>query len=207
MGAEFVRSLEQAVVLISELSEAFPEIASGTRGVLLGRFPYALYYQPDLDVIDVIQTRNRMTEAVSGTTQQTPWHLWLVGVLGVLWNSVGALDYFMTQTRNESYMGSFAPEQLESLYGLPAWLVGLWALAVWGGVLGALLVLLRKSLAVPVLLVSLLAMTATAIHNTLSTDGLYATGGTAPGFVLLIFFVALGLWLYARAMGERGVMV
>ena len=34
----------------------------------------------------------------------TPWHLWLVGVLATIWNSGGAVDYTMTQTRNESYM-------------------------------------------------------------------------------------------------------
>ena len=148
-----------------------------------------------------------MKADASPTAQRTPWHLWLVGVLGLLWNSVGVLDYLMTQTQNDSYMGQFTPEQLESLYGFPTWLVGLWALAVWGGVLGALLVLLRKRLAAPVLLASLMAMTITAIHNLLSANGLYATAGTGLAFVLLIFVVALGLWLYSRAMGERGVLV
>jgi hypothetical protein len=139
--------------------------------------------------------------------QRAPWHLWLVGILGLLWNSVGAFDYFMTQTRNETYMDRLTAEQLEVLNGFPAWLVASWALAVWGGVLGALLLLLRKRLAVPVLLVSLLAMMVTAIHNFLSAAGMYETAGTGPGFVLLIFAIALGLWLYARAMSQRGVLV
>ena len=103
-------------------------------------------------------------------------------------------------------MRQFTPEQVGSLYALPTWLVAFWVLAVWGGVLGAVLVLLRKSFAVSVLLVSLLAMSVTAIHNFFSANGLYATGGTGLAFVLLIFVVALGLWLYARAMGERGVL-
>ena len=140
-------------------------------------------------------------------SQRAPRHLWLIGTLGLLWNSVGGLDFLMTQTQNDSYMAQFSPEQLESLYGFPMWLVASWALAVWGGVLGALLVLLRKRLAVPVLLVSLSAMSVTAIHNFFSANGLYAAGGTSPAFVLLIFALALGLWLYARAMGERGVLV
>ncbi len=148
-----------------------------------------------------------MKEDASLTPHRAPWHLWLVGILGLLWNSVGAFDHLMTQTQNESYMGQFTPEQLEFFYGFPMWLVAFWALAVWGGVLGALLVLLRKSLAVPVLLVSFLSMIVTAIHNFFFANGLYATGGTGLAFVLLIFVFALGLWLYARAMGERGVLV
>ena len=102
---------------------------------------------------------------------------------------------------------SSLPEQLESLYGFPMWLVAFWALAVWGGVLGTLLVLLRKSVAVPVLMASLLTMSVTAVHNLFSANGLYAAGGTGLAFVLLIFVFALGLWLYSRAMGERGVLV
>jgi len=138
-----------------------------------------------------------MSEDASQPPPRAPWHLWVVGILGLLWNSVGAFDYFMTQTRNESYMDQFSPEQLGSILGFPMWLVVFWALAVWGGVLGALFLLLRKSLAVPVLLVSFLAMTVTAIHNFVAANGLYATGGTGLAFVLLIFVFALGLWLYA----------
>jgi len=137
---------------------------------------------------------------------RAPWHLWLVGILGLLFNSVGALDYLMTQTQNESYMGRFTAEQLEVLYGLPTWLVACWALAVWAGVLGALLLLLRKRLAVPVLLVSLLAMVVTALHNLFAVNGMYETAGTGLGFLLVIFGFAFGLWLYARAMRERGVL-
>lgn len=143
----------------------------------------------------------------AATTRRTPWHLWLVGVLGLLWNSVGAYDYLMTQTRNESYMSQFTPEQLEYFYGFPSWVVAFWAVAVWGGVLGALLLLLRKRLSVPVLLVSFLAVIVTSIHNFLLSNGLEIMGGVGAGFSALIFVVALGLWLYARAMARREVLV
>ncbi len=148
-----------------------------------------------------------MTDDDSPIARRTPWHLWLVGILGLLWNAVGALDFTMTQSRNDAYMGQFTPEQIASLYGFPMWLVAFWGLAVWGGVLGALLLLLRRSLSVPVLLVSLVAMSVTAIHSAFFTGGLYATSGTGPGFVVLIFLVALGLLLYAQAMRQRGVVV
>jgi len=139
--------------------------------------------------------------------RRTPWHLWLVGVLGLLWNSVGAYDYLMTQTRNESYMSRFTPEQLDFFYGFPSWVVAFWALAVWGGMLGALLLLLRRRLSAPVLLVSFLAMIVTSIHNFLLSNGLEVMGSVGAGFSALVFVIALGLWLYARAMAQRGALV
>ena len=54
LGDSFVGSLQQIVDLVSELPEAFPEIAVGLRRALLSRFPYALYYRLDGSVLEVI---------------------------------------------------------------------------------------------------------------------------------------------------------
>jgi len=148
-----------------------------------------------------------MSEEAVTTSGSRPWHLWLVGVLGTLWNLVGAFDYLATQTENESYMSQFTPEQLEFFYGLPTLVVAFWALAVWGGVLGTILLLLKKRLAAPVLLVSFVCMVFTSIHNFGLSNGLDVMGGTGLAFSALIFVFALGFWLYARAMAQRGVLV
>lgn len=145
-------------------------------------------------------------EATTNPPARAPRHLWVVGGLGTLWNAAGAFDYFMTQTRNQDYMNSFTPEQVEYFYGFPAWVVALWAIAVWGGLLGTTLLLLRKRIAAPVLLTSFVAMVITSIHNFLLTNGLEAMGEGGVAFSAMIFVIALGLWLYARAMVLRGVL-
>lgn len=54
LGDEFIQALERAIDLVSELPEAFPEIAVGLRRALLGRFPYAVYYHLNGDFVDII---------------------------------------------------------------------------------------------------------------------------------------------------------
>ena len=54
LGADFVRSLDQVIQLIIAFPEAFPEIAVGHRRALLVRFPYAVYYRVDRDVVDIL---------------------------------------------------------------------------------------------------------------------------------------------------------
>jgi hypothetical protein len=147
-----------------------------------------------------------MSEDAVSTQSGTPWHLWAVGIVGLLWNAFGAYDYLMTQTENAAYMARFTPEQLEYFYGFPTWVVALWAIAVWGGVLGCILLLLRKRLAAPVFLVSLVCMILTSIYNFALSEGLELMGGAAAAFTVVIFLFALGLWLYARAMAQRGVL-
>ena len=136
----------------------------------------------------------------------TPRHLWIVGILALLWNIMGAYDYLMTQTQNEAYMAKFTQEQLDYFYGFPTWAVAAWAIAVWGGVLGAVLLLLRKRLAAPVFLVSWIAMIISTI-NTIMSDGFAMMGGTGPMlFTLAIFVIAGLLWYYARTMAARDVL-
>jgi hypothetical protein len=133
--------------------------------------------------------------------------VWLVGVLALLWNGVGAFDYLMTQTRNASYMSAFTPEQLDYFYGFPAWVVAAWALSVWGGVLGSILLLLRKRWAVPVFGVSLATMVLTSIYNFVLSDGLEVMGG-AGGLIFsaVIFVIAVGLFIYSRRLARTGVL-
>ncbi len=138
---------------------------------------------------------------------RAPWHLWVVGVASLLWNAVGALDYVMTQTRNAEYMSAFTPEQLAFFYGLPAWTVAAWAIGVWGALLGSLLLLFRKGLAIWFFLASLIGVVLTTFQNYVLSNGLEVIGG--PGsvvFTAVIFLVAVALYLYARAMRERGVI-
>jgi len=137
---------------------------------------------------------------------KTPIHLWIVGIVSLLWNMVGAYDYLMTQTKNESYMAQFEQAQLDYFYGFPIWVEATWALAIWGGVLGSILLLVRKSLAVPVFMVSFAAMVITAIYNFGLSNGMEVMGTGGFVFTVVIFFVALGLWLYSRAMRARGVL-
>lgn len=112
----------------------------------------------------------------------------------------------MTETRNESYMSQFTPEQLEYFYGFPGWVVAFWAIAVWGSVLGSVLLLLRARAAAPVFLISFLAMVVTSFHNFFLSEGLEMMGTAGAIFSGFIFLFALALWLYARSMAERGVL-
>jgi ribose/xylose/arabinose/galactoside ABC-type transport system permease subunit len=142
-----------------------------------------------------------MSETLDASVHATPRHLWVVGVIALLWNAVGALDFVMTQTKNEAYMSSFTPEQLEFFYGFPAWVVAAWAVAVWGGVIGSVLLLLRKRFAVQLFLVSLAVMVITTIQNYVLSDGFEIIGDTFTlVFTAAIFLAAVALFLYARAM-------
>ncbi|MEA3079448.1 MAG: hypothetical protein QOF05_856, partial [Sphingomonadales bacterium] len=84
------------------------------------------------------------------TTAQarTPVHLWIVGVLSLLWNCFGCYDYLMTNLKNQAYLAQFTADQLAYFDSLPAWLTAFWALGVWVGLAGSILLLIRHRYAV-----------------------------------------------------------
>src|SRR5512139_3481943 len=90
-----------------------------------------------------------------------PVHLWIVGLLGLLWNGFGCYDYLMTRMRNLDYFRSMmADVDPEAVL---AWIDSFsiyaqfgWGLGVWMGFLGSLLLLMRNRWAVPILGLSLL---------------------------------------------------
>lgn len=99
-------------------------------------------------------------------THKTPWHFWAVGVIAVLWNSFGCYDYFMSNTVGDPYFRQMGmtDAQIAHYNESPAWMTGVWAIGVWGGLLGALLLLLRSKWAVEVFLVSLIAYVLSLVY-------------------------------------------
>ena len=140
-------------------------------------------------------------------TTKSPWHLWFVGVASLLWNSVGAFDYIMTKTKNESYMAAFSTAQLDYFYNLPAWAVASWAIAIWSCVLGSVLTLFKKKPSVPVFLISIAGLIVTTVHNYGLSNGYEIMGGVnALIFTGFIYITTFGLYFYARTMTDKGIL-
>jgi len=141
-------------------------------------------------------------------TDKAPFHFWVVSVLGLLWDMGGAFDFCMTVTRNEDYIAQFTPEQLSFVEGMASWQIGVWAVAIFGSILGCIMLLMRKRAANAMLLVAFLAMLISTVYNFAFAGAMDVYG--EPILLAMtgaIFVIALGLWRYAAAMLCRGILV
>jgi hypothetical protein len=148
-----------------------------------------------------------MPEGSAAGRARTPMHLWILGVVALLWNGFGAFDYTMTQTRNMDYLKMLTPEQQAFVFAFPAWSVAAWALGVWGGVVGAVLLLARKRAAAPVFLVSLVGAAVSHLYMFAFSDYFAVMGGGGAAILPAVIITgAILLYLYARNMANRGVL-
>lgn len=142
-----------------------------------------------------------------GQTIRTPWHLWVVGVLALLWNSFGCFDYFMTQTRQDEWFAQMGMTAAQVGYfnAMPAWAHAAWAVGVWGGALGAILLLLRRKWAMPVFVVSFLGWLAGAVYAFALSDGMEAMGSMWPMQIVIGGACLFFIW-YAWMMSSKSVL-
>ena len=139
---------------------------------------------------------------------RTPVHLWIVGIVSLLWNLVGAYDYVMTQTGNADYLSNFTEAQRAYFEAFPAWMeAASWALGVWGALLGSLLLLIRSRFAVWSFGISLLGLLISTIYQFGLSD--LPADLTTPmmiGMTIAIWAIAIALFVYAHRMQARGVL-
>lgn len=141
-----------------------------------------------------------------GSRRRTPVHLWIVGVLALLWNSMGAFDYLATQLRLDFYMSQFTQEQLDYFYGFPAWAVAAWAFGVWGAFAGSIGLLLRKAWSRWAFAISLAGMVVSSIYTLGMSNGAEIMGGGAMIFSLVIWAVGIFLVMYSFRLTKSGVL-
>ena len=136
------------------------------------------------------------------------WY-WVICIVLFLWSLMGVVDFVMTQTHNEAYLASYPQEMLDYWFAFPFWVNLAWGVAVFGGLFGWGLMLLRRSWAVPLFILSLLGMIVTNIYY--FTTGGFAMQAEHGGIVAQIFTVVIillsifAIW-YSRRARANGIL-
>lgn len=144
-------------------------------------------------------------------TGKVPIHLWVVGLLSLLWNGFGSTDYYMIRTRNIDWI-SQTPDidpqgMLAWVDSLPIWAQVGWALGVWMGLAGSILLLIRSRWAAPAFALSLLGAAAGLVNP-------YFGSPPPPpldqGFMrympVVIAAIAGAFYYYAHRQKQAGVL-
>ena len=147
----------------------------------------------------------------STAQDRTPMHLWIVGILSLIWNCFGAYDYLMTRMHNMAYLKTAMPGvdpnvALAWVEGMPMYAQIGWGLGVWLALIGSLLLLMRSRWAVWAFGVSLVGAIVSLGYQLLLAPPIPGAADSpmmklVPVFIIL---VAIGLLLYALGQERKG---
>ncbi len=132
---------------------------------------------------------------------------WLISAVALLWNLLGFMLYLVQVTATpETLASAYTPEQVELLLAVPAWATAMTAVATTAGVLASILLLLRRSLATPVFVLSLLALIGQDLYTFAMTPTLEVFGPQVAVIQAIVLVAAVVLIWYARRMQNRGIL-
>ncbi len=137
----------------------------------------------------------------------TPTWFKVVAALALLWNLLGCVAFFFDLRLSPEDLAAL-PEAQQALYAArPAWAVAATAIAVFGGVLGSVGLLLRRKWAFPVLALSLLGILVQDFGLFVLADGASLAGPVAVVLQAVVLVVGIGLVLLSRRGIARGWLV
>jgi hypothetical protein len=129
----------------------------------------------------------------------TPAPAWFrpAALLGLLWNAYGCYMYLQT-------VGVFHGMQPAGGTGMPAWVTGAFAIAVFGGLLGCIGLLILKSWARMLLYLSLLAILAMDVWTFMMRGDGGDMVGAELGLTVAVLLIGLLLAWMGMTAAKRG---
>ena len=130
---------------------------------------------------------------------------WIIGGAALIWNLFGLIVYFMQVSASpEELAAAYTAEQVDFMISTPSWATSAFAIAVNAGVLGSLFLLLRKAWAVPLFVISLVAVLIQNLNSFVLND-VIALFGTTPAIIqsTIVIIGVLLIW-YSRGAKDKG---
>jgi hypothetical protein len=90
------------------------------------------------------------------TVRRVHWSFWTIGAIALIWNAMGVVNFIMQM--NAAAVAAMPETQRAIIQDRPVWATAAFALAVFGGALGCVLLLLRKAAATYLFILSLIGV-------------------------------------------------
>ncbi|WP_298301870.1 hypothetical protein [uncultured Erythrobacter sp.] len=142
-------------------------------------------------------------ETIGDKSVKAPWHLWVVGAVTLLWNSLGGFSYTMTRLGMLENLG-MGEVEIAYFASAPAWSNFFWALGVWGAILGSILLLLRSRFAFYSVAVAIIGLVGSNIWQYGLSE--VPESLASPTLTILIWITTLFMLVYAQRMTKAGVL-
>ncbi|WP_222983616.1 hypothetical protein [Flagellimonas meishanensis] len=138
------------------------------------------------------------------STNKPPVWFWVVGVLALVWNIMGVMAYLGQAYMSIEDLEKMTQAQRELFEGQPAWVTAAFAIAVFGGTLGCIALLLRKKWAKTVFIISLLGIVGQFIYNLFLSNAIEVYGNQAIFMPIVVVVVGVLLVLLSKKGIQKG---
>ena len=128
---------------------------------------------------------------------------WVISSIALVWNLMGVFNYLDQAFMTDKVLEILPKEQQVLYLDVPAWVTAAFAIAVFSGTLGSLLLLLKKKIATTFFIISFLGIVGQMSYGLLIDQNSDSYG--PMGIAMPIIIIAFGGYLiwYSRKANEH----
>jgi CHASE2 domain-containing sensor protein len=128
---------------------------------------------------------------------------WVISSIAIVWNLMGVFNYLDQAFMTDKILETLPKEQQILYQDVPAWVTAAFAIAVFSGTLGSLLLLLKKKIATTFFIISFLGIVGQMSYGLLIDQNSDSYG--PMGIAMPIIIIAFGGYLiwYSRKANEH----
>ena len=138
------------------------------------------------------------------TAHKAPTWFMVVAVILLVWNLLGVMAYLINVTMSPEALAALPEAQRQLYENTPTWAMAAFAVAVNGGVLGCVLLLLKKNLAGLVLQLSLAGVLVQMFHSFFVSNSFEVLGPGGLVMPIMVMVIAVFLVWFAASAKKRG---
>lgn len=90
---------------------------------------------------------------------------WIISAAALLWNIMGVVAYLGQAYMTEEILKALPQAEQDYYNNVPAWVTGVFAIAVFAGLLGCVALLMRKKWATILFIISLISVISQSTYN------------------------------------------
>lgn len=166
---------------------------------------YTLHFK-NKQVFFIIFNKSILNYLFMTNTNKPATSFWVIGVIALIWNLMGVAAY-LGQAFMTDEMKAALPENQQALYeNVPTWATAAFAIAVWGGLLACILLLMKKKLSKTVFIVSLIGILVQMVYNLFISGAMEVYG--PGGMIMPLMVVIIGVFLvwYSKKCADDGIL-
>ncbi|MGY0392460.1 hypothetical protein ACW5R3_07905 [Bizionia sp. KMM 8389] len=137
-------------------------------------------------------------------SRKPPRAFWIISILAIIWNLMG-VGAFLSQLFITPEILENLPEAEQALYAnIPGWVTAAFAVAVFGGTIGSIGLILRKSWARFVFIISLIGIVLQMTYNFFISNTMDVYGPGAIVMPIMVLIIGVFLVYYSKSAIAKG---
>ena len=140
------------------------------------------------------------------TTSKAPVSFWIITIIMVLWNLMGVFSFFFHTMIGEEQLAAMDPAEAALYDQYPMWINVMFAIAVFGGTVGCIGLLMRKAWSKMAFQISLVGIIIQFTHNMFFTDTIAVYGPTSWIMPILVTLIGIFLIWFSNKNIQAGIL-